>query len=70
MDTGDEGGVSAGVERPGSEPSHLPPSSAMVSPPYVFIAWCLFQHRETLLLLLLLLLLLIISASKDTVRMN
>jgi hypothetical protein len=51
------GALSLGVKRPGSEADYSPPSSAEVKnawsytstpPKYVFMAWCLVKHRETL----------------------
>jgi hypothetical protein len=51
MGTGDP---SRGIKRPGHETDHSPPSSAedmnswsyIFTPPYVFIAWCLAEHRD------------------------
>jgi hypothetical protein len=48
-----QGFLSPWVRRPGREVDNSPPSSAEVkypssctsSPPYVFMAWCLFKHR-------------------------
>jgi hypothetical protein len=47
--------LSLGVKRPGREADHSPPYSAEVknawsytsTPQYVFIAWCLVQHRDS-----------------------
>jgi hypothetical protein len=51
---------SLGIKRPGREADHSPPSSTEDNnawsyssvPQYVFMAWCLFKHRENFLLLL------------------
>jgi hypothetical protein len=47
------GDLSLGVKRPGREAYHSPTSNAEASawsytstPPYVFMAWCLVQHRD------------------------
>jgi hypothetical protein len=49
------GAVSPGINRPGREADHSPPSSTEVKritgaippfPPYVFMAWCLVKHRD------------------------
>jgi hypothetical protein len=49
-----------GVKRPGREAEHSPPSSAEVknewsctSTPYVFLTWCLVQHRDNFVFTLL-----------------
>jgi hypothetical protein len=46
--------TSEGINRPGREANHSPPSSAEVknarnytsTPPYVFMAWCSIKHRD------------------------
>jgi hypothetical protein len=48
------GAISVGVQRPGREADHSPPSNAEVknawsytsTPQYVFMAWCLAKHRD------------------------
>jgi hypothetical protein len=48
------GALSLGIKQPVREADHLPPSSAKVknawsynsTPKYVFMAWCLVNHRD------------------------
>jgi len=52
------GAASLGLERPGREADHSPPSRAEIknacsytsTPQYVFMAWCLIKHRDNFLL--------------------